>query len=135
MTRLMKTLALTLVCGGLAALPATAQTPTELQAQIDALQAQMGVLQAQNNTLQAQIGALQAQDATLQSLINGAAAGMPDCMTTASGAGSVDDVIFTGCNVHVQNGQGNTESSNGVGNLIIGYNESLLQNCGVVGNY
>ena len=32
MTRLMKTLALTLVCGGLAALPATAQTPTELQA-------------------------------------------------------------------------------------------------------
>ena len=45
-------------------------------------------------------------------------------MTTASGAGAVDDVIFTGCNVHVQNGQGGTDISNGVGNLIIGYNET-----------
>ena len=52
-----------------------------------------------------------AQMATLQSLINGVAADIPDCMTTASGAGSVDDVIFAGCNVHVQNGQGSTASS------------------------
>ena len=95
MTRLMKTLALTVVCGSLAALPATAQTHSELQDQIDALQGQITALQN----------------------------AFPDCMTTASGAGSVDDVIFRGCNVHVQNGQGETDSSNGVGNLIIGYNE------------
>ena len=95
MTRLMKTLVLTVVCGSLAALPATAQTHSELQDQIDALQGQITALQN----------------------------AFPDCMTTASGAGSVDDVIFTGCNVHVQNGQGETDSSNGVGNLIIGYNE------------
>lgn len=61
--------------------------------------------------------ALQAQVAALQ-------IAMPDCMTVASGAGSVDDVVFTGCNVHVRNGQGSTPSSNSVGNLIIGYNES-----------
>ena len=96
MTRLMKTLVLAMLCSGLAALPATAQTPSQLQAQITALQAQITALQN----------------------------AIPDCMTTASGAGSVDDVIFTGCNVHVQNGQGSTASSNNVGNLIIGYNES-----------
>ena len=107
MTRLMKTLVLTMVCGGLAALPATAQTPKELQDQINALQAQITALQSWNPVV---------------------ASGLPACMTTASGAGSVDDVIFTGCNVHVRNGQGETDSSNGVGNLIIGYNESVGAN-------
>ena len=97
MTRLMKTLVLTVVCSGLAALPATAQTHSQLQAQINALQAQNTALQAQA----AQIPALQAQIADV-------AADIPDCMTTASGAGGVDDVIFTGCNVHVQNSYGNT---------------------------
>ena len=76
----MKALVLVMLCGGLTALPSTAQTPS-LQAQITALQ----------NAI-------------------------PDCMATASGAGTVDDVIFTGCNVHVQNGQGSTASSNSVGN-------------------
>ena len=132
MTRLIRTLVLAMLCGGLAALPATAQPP--LQAQINALQAQTDALQqAQidqfNNALQgqvAQMAALQqahmAQVATLQSQIAGVAADIPDCMTTASGAGSVDDVIFTGCNVHVQNGHGDY-FTNSKGNLIIGYNE------------
>ena len=99
MTRLMKTLVLVMLCGGLvlkAALPTTAQTPSELQAQITTLQAQMTALQS----------------------------AIPACMTTAAGAGAVNDVIFTGCNVHVQNGQASTASSNSMGNLIIGYNES-----------
>jgi hypothetical protein len=33
------------------------------------------------------------------------------------------DVIFDGCNVHIRNGSGDTETANGLGNLIIGYNE------------
>jgi hypothetical protein len=33
------------------------------------------------------------------------------------------DVIFSGCNVHIRNGMGGTETQNGLGNLIIGYNE------------
>ena len=120
-----------------------------LQAQMAALQGQMaqmnnalqGQIAQMNNALQGHMAqtnnvlqghmaqtnnALQghmAQMVTLQSLINSVAADIPDCMTTALGAGGVDDVIFTGCNVHVQNGQGITASSNGVGNLIIGYNE------------
>jgi Cys-rich repeat protein len=32
-------------------------------------------------------------------------------------------IIFRGVNVHVENGQGNTMSSNGVGNLVVGYDE------------
>jgi hypothetical protein len=33
------------------------------------------------------------------------------------------DVIFEGVNVHIRNGQGATETTNGKGNLIVGYNE------------
>lgn len=33
------------------------------------------------------------------------------------------DVVFKNCNVHIRNGTGTTESTNGLGNLIIGYNE------------
>ena len=114
MTRLMKTLVLAVLCGGLVlktALPATAQTHSQLQAQINALQ-------AQNTALQAQIDAL-------QSRMTDAEADIPDCMITGSGAGTVDDVLFVGCNVHVRNGQARTDSRNSVGNLIIGYNEIL----------
>lgn len=33
------------------------------------------------------------------------------------------DLIFEGCNIHIRNQQGETETHNGLGNLIIGYNE------------
>ena len=68
MTRLMETLVLVMLFGGLAALPATAQP---------SLQAQINALQAQNNTLQADIKTLQSQIAVLQSLINGVARAFP----------------------------------------------------------
>jgi hypothetical protein len=35
-----------------------------------------------------------------------------------------DDITFSGVNVHIVNGHGNTDSKNGLGNLIVGYNES-----------
>lgn len=38
---------------------------------------------------------------------------------TASG----DDLIIEGMNVHIVNGQGSTNTQNGLGNLIVGYNE------------
>jgi len=34
-----------------------------------------------------------------------------------------DNFYFTGCNVHVLNGEGATNTTNGVGNIIVGYNE------------
>jgi len=37
-----------------------------------------------------------------------------------------DDVVFTGVNVHVRDGSGNTDGAvNGLGNLIVGYNEDV----------
>ena len=44
------------------------------------------------------------------------------CITT-QGSGDVPDIVFQGCNVHVRNGQGSTQTTNGKGNLIVGYNE------------
>lgn len=40
------------------------------------------------------------------------------CVTSTSNA---TEVVFEGCNVHVRNGAGQTDSINGVGNLIVGY--------------
>jgi hypothetical protein len=36
------------------------------------------------------------------------------------------DFVFEGCNVHVRNGDGSTDTTNGLGNLILGYNEGIL---------
>lgn len=47
---------------------------------------------------------------------------LPDCIQADNDDG-IDDVYFVGCNVHIQNGKDDTETTNGVGNLIIGYNE------------
>src|SRR5262245_3099781 len=35
-----------------------------------------------------------------------------------------NDFIISGCNVHIRNGTGSTTTINGLGNLIIGYNEN-----------
>lgn len=71
-----------------------------LLAQIQALQAQVEGLQADNTALKAKLA----------------------CVSAASTA---TNVYFDGCNVHVRNGTGGTYSSgvNGLGNLIVGYNE------------
>ena len=53
---------------------------------------------------------LQSQIDTLKNLLDG---------VTRSG----DDITFEGVNVHIVNGLGNTETVNGTGNLIVGYNE------------
>ena len=55
-----------------------------------------------------------------------AAVSLPACIQTAAVEGrTIDDVIFRGCNVHIQNGHtsAKTTTTNGVGNLIIGCNE------------
>ncbi len=50
------------------------------------------------------------------------------CIKAISVTGRADslpayDVVFEGCNVHVRNSLGRTDRTNGVGNLIVGYNE------------
>ena len=44
------------------------------------------------------------------------------CMSTSG-----SDTYFTGCNVHVRDGSGDTDGeTNGLGNLIVGYNEAYV---------
>ncbi len=48
------------------------------------------------------------------------------CIDTSSASSTI---VFSGCNVHIRNGVGSTESANARGNLIIGYNENpMLEN-------
>lgn len=44
------------------------------------------------------------------------------CIQSAPGANTeVQDIVFTGCNVQIVNGLSSTETTNAVGNLIVGY--------------
>ena len=38
--------------------------------------------------------------------------------------GGPNEVVITGANLRIVNGLGDTETTNGLGNLIVGYNES-----------
>jgi hypothetical protein len=49
---------------------------------------------------------------------------LPDITYEASGVGGKPTVRFSGVNVQVVNGEGKTESTNGEGNLVIGYDEN-----------
>ena len=65
-------------------------------------------------TLQGQLAALEADHAALAEQV-------PDCLSEVGG-----EAVFSGCNVQVNNGLGATSSTNGKGNLIVGYNENEL---------
>jgi hypothetical protein len=43
-------------------------------------------------------------------------------------SGGSNEVVITGANLRIVNGLGNTETTNGLGNLIVGYNELRLGN-------
>lgn len=109
-----------------AQLPAEATTDTELSDAIsnhdhNTLYYSRGEVDALLGTLTSQIASLQATISNLQSEL----AGRPD-MSALNNVVSVSgsDVVFTGVNLHLRNGSGSTESANGNGNLVIGYNES-----------
>ena len=104
-------------------------TPFEqLQAQIDALTGRVDALEVENVEQAGYISTLQAQVADLQS---GAAA----LAVIFDGVHRTDnDIFFDEVNVHIRNGLGETDGVqdgeftilgevNGLGNLIIGYNE------------
>jgi hypothetical protein len=41
-------------------------------------------------------------------------------------SGGVNEVVITGANLRIVNGLGSTDTTNGLGNLIVGYNESRI---------
>lgn len=111
--------------------------------QIAALQASIGTLTSQVSALQGTVANQAGQLATLQTALNNESVarqqGDTATLTTArnytdqSAAPIADklvhfsrqgnEVFITGANLHLVNGLGTTTQGNGLGNLIVGYNE------------
>jgi hypothetical protein len=79
----------------------------------------MAQVQSQDQTLQAQVNAQGAVIAQLQSQ----GQTLPASLGCISPSSTSTDLVFSGCNVHIVNGAGSTQTTNGLGNLIVGYNE------------
>ena len=102
----------------------------------------MAALLGANATLQGDINAeataRTAADIALQTQIDNIAT-VPQNLLDLANYVSVDPstlndlvgphVIFTGANVHIRNGIGGNGSTNGLGNLIVGYNETSRVQC------
>ena len=72
-----------------------------LQTQLESLTARVDTLEAENQALKTQLA----------------------CVSNTSDS---NNLYFDGCDVHVRNGAGQTDSNNGKGNLIVGYNKVRL---------
>ena len=94
---------------------AAAQEPTlaGLAAQVKALAEQLKLANAVATRQQLVLDSLRASNEGLTSKLG--------CVLRFSGP---RDFIVDGCNLHLQNGMGQTRTMNGYGNLIIGYNKN-----------
>lgn len=82
-------------------------------------QASAGASQAYVTALEARIAALETANATLQTQVAALTALFQDNVSRSG-----NDIIFSGVNVRVVNGTGTTDGTpNGLGNMIVGYNE------------
>ena len=88
-----------------------------LEAALDAATGTVGQLQADLDAANAEINQLQSRVADVEGKLTCVSYDVVD-----------SNLIFRGCNVHVQNDLGSTNSANGLGNLVIGYNADVLQN-------
>ncbi|MBI5279315.1 MAG: hypothetical protein HY854_22980 [Burkholderiales bacterium] len=125
------------LCGAIAlAYPAAhAQNPiAALAARVSALEATVAAQQASIATLAAQVATLQGTSASQQSALTTLGAkvtavetsnvmGLNNHVTVTTAAGKTR-VRFNAVNLQVVNGLGATDTTNGVGNVIIGYDEA-----------
>jgi hypothetical protein len=105
---------------------------TDLRTAVSSWQTTVAALQTSNSqlqtavvTLQTNVGSLQAINAKLLAAINAVASNSVLALNgklNLSPDGST--ALFNGVNVQIVNGLGNTETTNGTGNLIVGYNET-----------
>jgi uncharacterized coiled-coil protein SlyX len=95
-----------------------AQELAGLKARVTTLEGTVSSLETTVSAQASQIGSLQAAVASLQTVQSD----HQNKLQYVTVAGT--DMIITGANLHVRNGLGTTEMSNGLGNLIVGYNEN-----------
>lgn len=124
------------LCGAimLAYQAAHAQSPiAALAARVSALEATVATQQASIANLAAQVATLQSTSASQRAAITAVGAkvtaletsnvmGLNNYITVTTTAGKTR-VLFNAVNLQVVNGLGGTETTNGVGNVIIGYDE------------
>jgi len=96
--------------------PATITRDTELTAGL-ATKADTAHTHDDRYYTKAEVDGLKAEIATLKTAVGQ----LTTLLQNVSRSGN--DLYFTGVNVHVRNGLNNTETKNGYGNLIVGYNE------------
>lgn len=84
-----------------------------------------------------EIAELRARVAELERMVAGLAVGAQKLdQRTACISRIGSDTYFTGCNVHVRDGSGDTDGdTNGLGNLVIGYNEAYVPGSGRGGSH
>jgi hypothetical protein len=88
----------------------------------DGLAAQVAALAAKVDALRTVVAMQEKQIAELRH----GGEGLAKKLKCVSSISTDKDVIFDGCNVHVRNGAGQTDTTNGYGNLIIGYNKNEI---------
>lgn len=106
-----------------AAIAQIGQLQTDLNAEVSARQAADVALDTAHMSadanLQAQIDVLSAVDV---GALDNRVSDVEETLTCVTYDVVAKDLIFVGCNVHVRDGTGLTQSSSGLGNLIVGYN-------------
>ncbi|MBV1911847.1 MAG: hypothetical protein KUG78_21315 [Kangiellaceae bacterium] len=103
-------------------------TVTSLQASVASLEADVANLESENTVLIADVAGLESSVTSLEtdnaSLQNFITSVIPYLQGGEDEQGQAS-VFFSGVNVHINNGSGNTDSVNAIGNLVIGYDEGL----------
>ncbi len=85
-----------------------------------------GGLTVGGTDVMAAIAALEARVTTLETDLTAEKAKVSALQTLTTGMSRMGDtLVFEGMNVQIKNGMGTTNTTNGLGNLIIGYNEDL----------
>jgi hypothetical protein len=120
------------------AMGASESTVLTLQRQVTDLRTALAALQTSNSQLQAAVAALQTSNSQLQTnvaslqaldsqLVAAISAVRSNSVLALNGKLNISPdgttALFSGVNVQIVNGLGNTETINGTGNLIVGYNE------------
>jgi len=115
---------------------ATAVSVNDNQAQLTDLLAQITTLSEGLNSLTATVTSLQTENTNLQAEVDAlqadSVAGLSGVLTVGTDNQGNAAAIFSGVNLHINNGTGERTNVNGLGNFIVGYDEistSSVQIC------
>lgn len=110
-------------------LPGVEARVAALEAALSTADGAIGQLQTDLTAATAQIGEMQAQIDVLSavdvSALENRVSIVEETLTCVTYDTTTMDLIFVGCNVHVRDGTGFTQSASGLGNLIVGYNANI----------